>query len=111
LVTFVNIATSARSGINALSSSRRLPMTCQDIRLNPVTLPPGRARLSTIPLAIGSELPPMTIGMVPVVCLAAMDARVADATITSTLRSTNSAARAGRRSSSVPAKRYSMLTF
>ena len=35
----------------------------------PVTFPPGRARLATIPVAIGSLVLTMTIGMVFVACL------------------------------------------
>src|SRR5262249_39504050 len=45
-------------------------------RLSPVTLPPGRARLSTRPVLTGSPLTPMTMGIVLVVCLAAWIAGV-----------------------------------
>jgi hypothetical protein len=61
--------------------------------------PPGRARLATRPLPTGSPALAKTIGIVVVACLAASGARVPAATITSTLRRTNSAASSGRRSS------------
>ena len=41
------------------------------MRLRPVTLPPGRARLATSPAPSGSPATAKTIGMVEVACLAA----------------------------------------
>ena len=80
------------------------------MRLSPVTLPPGRARLLTSPVPSGSPADVMTMGIVAVACLAARGASVPAATITSTLRLTSSAANSGRRSSQFAAYRYSMTT-
>src|SRR5215831_913042 len=65
----------------------------------PVTLPPGRARLSTWPATTGSiPLPVITIGIVLVAFLAARISGSAPATtMTSTLRRTSSAASSGLR--------------
>src|SRR5262245_32647500 len=62
------------------------------MRLIPVTLPPGRARLATSPLPNGSPAAVITIGMVAVARLAANGARVPAAAMTSTLSRTRSAA-------------------
>ena len=78
---------------------------------NPVTFPPGLARLATSPVATGSPVPVMTMGIVPVSCLAAPTATVLDVTMMSTLRRTRSAARSRRRSSRPSAYRYSMTMF
>src|SRR3954469_16480188 len=59
----------------------------------PVTFAPGRPRLATSPAPTGSASCAMTMGVVPVACLAATLAGVPDVTITSTLSSTSSAAR------------------
>ena len=48
------MATRDRPGITSLRSARRFPLNSGCIRLSPVTLPPGRARLATIPLSTGS---------------------------------------------------------
>jgi len=62
-------------------------------------LPPGRARLATSPIAIGSLAVTNTIGMVEVAALAASAGGVpAIATITATLRAMRSASSAGKRS-------------
>jgi hypothetical protein len=61
------------------------------MRLMPVTLPPGRAKLATSPPK-GSPAAVMTIGMVEVARLAASGPSVPSATMTSTLRRTSSAA-------------------
>jgi hypothetical protein len=63
-----------------------------------VIFPPGRARLAMRPLCTGSPALVMTIGIVRVLCLAAITFCVADATMTSTLRPTSSVAKAGSRS-------------
>ena len=60
--------------------------------VNPVRLPPGRARLATHPPATGSSPAIMTIGIVDVAALAARTATAPGATITSTLCLTRSAA-------------------
>jgi len=75
-----------------------------------VTLPPGRARLATTPVAIGSMAATNTIGIVRVAFLAAGTGGVPDATITSTLRPTSSAAASGSWSA-LAANPYSMLMF
>ena len=65
---------------------------------NPVTLPPGRARLVTSPLPTGSAAVAKTMGGGRgSVCLAARAVGVPGATMTSTLSATSSAARAGSR--------------
>src|SRR5262249_9211748 len=68
--------TRASRGRSSLSNSSRLPPSSGAIRLIPVTLPPGRARLATSPLPNGSPAAVMTIGMVVVARLAANGARV-----------------------------------
>src|SRR5947209_11678171 len=54
----------AGGGTNSCSSPRRFGCRAPDAKLTPVILPPGRLRLVTRPLSIGS--PPLmnTIGMV-----------------------------------------------
>jgi hypothetical protein len=91
-------------------SSNRLPMRSASIRAKPVTLPPGRARLATIPVAMGSMAATNTIGIVRVAFLAATTGGVPDAMITSTLRWTSSAAASGSWSA-LPANPYSILIF
>ena len=78
---------------------------------SPVTLPPGRAKLSTKPVPTGSPATAKTIGMTDVACLAATIAEFPDVTMTSTLRRTYSAAISAKRSSSPSAHRYSIATF
>jgi len=76
-----------------------------------VTLPPGRARLVTSPVATGSITPAMTIGMVAVACFAAWIAGGAYVTMMSTFRRTSSVARPGRRSYLPSAHRDSIAMF
>jgi hypothetical protein len=65
----------------------------------PVTLPPGRLRLATSPVPIGSPPATKTIGMLGVAALAASAVTFPPAVaITATRRSTSSAASAGSRS-------------
>jgi hypothetical protein len=73
--------------------------------------PPGRARLATSPPATASPTPTMTMGSSVVACLAARAASGFVAKITSTLRRTSSAARAGRRSGCPSAVRNSIAMF
>ena len=62
----------------------------------PVTLPPGRLRLATSPVATGSEPPVKTIGMVAVAAFAArVDTGPPPVAMTATWRPTRSAANAG----------------
>ena len=58
-------------GITSLSNSSRFPLRSRVSVANPVIFPPGRAKLSTIPVATGSRIVTMTIGIVLVACLAA----------------------------------------
>src|SRR5262249_40077840 len=80
-------------------------------KLDPVMLPPGRAKLATMPPAIGSPMIAITMGMVVVARLAAAVAGVPCVTITSTLRRTNSSASARRRACACSAQRYSLIRF
>ena len=88
----------------------RLParsVVCID---RPVTLPPGRARLATMPLPTGSAAAANTIGITDVACFAAMTAGVVCVTMTSTLSRTNSATISAKGSARPSAQRYSMVT-
>ena len=76
-----------------------------------MTFPPGRARLATSPLPTGSPTLTMTIGIVPVACLAATTFCAAGATMTSTLRRTRSAASAGSLSYRPSDERCSIRMF
>src|SRR5262249_33330246 len=91
------IATRLTRGTACVRSSRHFPTSSGARTDNPVTLPPGCARLVTILLATGSATAVKTLGMVLVACLAASAAGVDAATRTSTLSATSSAARAERR--------------
>ena len=73
----------------------------------PVTLPPGCARLLTIPSDIGSETPTITIGVVDAACFAAIVDADAIATMTSGRLPTISLARVGRREKLPSAERRS----
>ena len=77
---------------------------------NPVTLPPGRARLATKASPTGSGAI-ITIGIVAVLLLAANAGARPVATIRSTLRRTSSAASFGKRSNLCSVNRYSKVTF
>src|SRR5438445_8912289 len=99
-------ATRLTAGTASLSCSRHLPTSSGEKKDNPVTLPPGRARLVTSPLVTG--IATETMGRVLVACLAARAAAVLGATMTSTLSATSSAARAGSCSDFPSADRYSM---
>jgi hypothetical protein len=81
---------------------------CSD---RPVALPPGRARDSTRPTPTGSPSAAKTIGMTDVACFAATVGGVADVTMTSTLRRTNSAVISARRSLRPSAQRISIATL
>src|SRR5262245_103417 len=104
-------ATRPTPGTACVSCSRHLPTSSGANEDNPVTLPPGRARLLTSPLVTGSPGPAKTMGRVWVACLAAWAAGVPPTTMTSLLRATSSPARAGSRSSFPAASRYSMTTL
>src|SRR5262249_8498137 len=89
-------------------SARRWPKRSGEKAKKPVTLPPGRARLTAMPVASGSPIAPATTGITEVACFAAMVAGVPQVTMTLTLRWTNSAAISAKRSSCPSAHRYSM---
>ena len=55
-------------GAISLSSSSHFPLMLYSNRVNPVTLPPGRARLSTKPAPTGSATIANTIGTLRVAC-------------------------------------------
>ena len=77
-----------------------------------MTLPPGRLRLETSPILIGSAPVLNTTGMVVVAFFAArLDGGPPTAAMTLTLRRTRSAASSGNRSVLPSAQRYSMATF
>jgi hypothetical protein len=61
-----SIATRAMRGAICLSSSSHLPAIVGSVKMKPVTLPPGRAKLATKPLPIGSATIAKTMGMVRV---------------------------------------------
>jgi hypothetical protein len=109
---FQKTATRARPGTVLLSSSSRFPPSGEVIMLMLVMLPPGRARLATSPVSTGSAaMPPMTIGIVLVACLAAKLAGVPEARMSCTFMATSSAASAGSRSLRSSEKRYSITMF
>ena len=81
-----------KPGQQLLEQFQTLPPRSGAIRLMPVTLPPGRARLATSPLPSGSPEAAITIGMVEVARLAARGPSVPRPTMTSTLMRTSSAA-------------------
>ena len=103
--------TRASLGTASLSISSLLVFSSVAKLENPVTLPPGRARLATRPSPTGSAAFAITMGMVVVAFFAANAGGPPVATIRSTLRRTRSAASSGRRSSFCSANRYSMVIF
>jgi hypothetical protein len=71
-----SIATRTTRGAISLSSSSHLPAIVGSIvgslKVKPVALPPGRAKLATKPLPIGSATIAKTMGMVRVCCSSAV---------------------------------------
>src|SRR6516165_9740355 len=102
-------ASRRKEGRISRKSSSRLPASSRDCCDNPVTLPPGRARLAIKPVPIGSLATANTMGMTDVTCFAAGTASP-DVTITSTLSPTNSAAISAKRSLRPSAQRVSIAT-
>src|SRR3989454_4478247 len=92
-------------------SSSLLPAVSGAWLDRPVTLPPGRARLATMPLPTGSPAVANTIGITDVACFAARAGGVLCVRITSTLSRTNSAAISAKRSLRPSAQRYSIATL
>src|SRR6516162_5250552 len=109
LSTLAKIATRRRLGTTSRKISIRLPASSSDRTDMPVTLPPGRARLATMPLATGSPTLAKTIGMSDVACFAARTCGVPEVTMTSTLSRTNSAAIWAKRSARPSDQRYSIV--
>ena len=91
-------ATRVSVGSACLSSSSRFGASSGKVKVRPVTLPPGRARLWAQPSRTGSLPDRVTIGIVAVALRAASRAGWPPARITSTLRRTSSAAIAASRS-------------
>src|SRR5215831_15719245 len=85
-----SIASRLRPGMISRRSAILLETISLDCSDNPVTLPPGRARLLTKPLASGSTATANTTGIAEVACLTAGIAL--PAVMTSTFCRTNSAA-------------------
>src|SRR5205823_5630990 len=79
-------------GAISLSSSSHLPLTPYSDVVNPVALPPGRARLATKPAATGSGVWVNTIGTLRVACSNGPTTVPPDARITSGPSATSSAA-------------------
>src|SRR4029453_8154187 len=93
-------ATRLACGTISFSSSTRLLAISDVSELMPVTLPPGRAKLATRPLPMGSAAINMTMGILAVACLAAWTgASPPAAAMISTGRPTSSTASAESRSS------------
>src|SRR5262245_43273148 len=104
------IASRRRLGTTSRRSSRRLLARSLTMPDNPVTLPPGCARLATMPAPSASGFPiaAATIGITEVACFAAIVVGIPQVTMTPTLRRTNSAAISPRRSSRPSAHRSSI---
>src|SRR4029453_1067447 len=94
-------------GNGLLEQPRSLATNFGPRKVDPVTFPPGRARLATSPSFTGSCIVITTMGMVTVACFAARASAVLPATMRSTLRRTSSAARVGNRSIFPSADPYS----
>ena len=100
-----------RFGVICLSSSSHLPLKLNSRFMNPVALPPGRARPSTSPFPTGSPAMGITIGTVRVLCSSALTAVDPWATTTSGTRATNSAACLRMSSPLAVAQRVSIFTL
>ena len=79
-------------GATSLSSSSHFPLKPYSIVVNPVALPPGRAKLATKPALTGSITCTNTIGMVRVIRCKGSYAAAGGARIMSGASATNSAA-------------------
>jgi hypothetical protein len=101
------IATRWSRGTTSRKSSSRLPAISACWTDNPVTLPPGRARLAIRPPPTGSIEIAKTMGMTAVACFTVRTG-VPLVTMTSTLRRTNSAAISAARSGRACDQRYSI---
>ena len=97
--------------MTSLSNSSLFKLSSGANWVNPVTFPPGRAKLVTNPAPTGSLTLAKTIGIVLVVFLAARAGSVEFVTITSTLSWTSSAARSASRLRAFVKMRYSTAIF
>ena len=104
-------ATRVTLGAISLSSASHFPLKLYSSVINPVALPPGRARLSTRPAPTGSAMTGNTIGTVRVVCSNGRTVEVPYARITSGPSATNSAACLRMSSALAPAQRVSIRTL
>ena len=92
-------------GATSLSSSSHFPLKPYSIMVNPVALPPGRAKLATKPALTGSITCTNTIGMVRVIRCKAATLLLVAARITSGASATNSAAYLAMASAPAPPQR------
>jgi hypothetical protein len=76
----------------------------------PVSVPPGRARLLTSPIATGSTAATNTTGIARAAFLVSSTDEVPEATSTSTFRRISPARASGSRAT-LPAKPHSITTF
>src|SRR5262249_10120802 len=106
-----NPATRESVGTTSLNNCRRLAVSSGARNANPVTFPPGRARLDTSPSATASPRAKATMGIVVVACRAARAAAVLGAMITSTSRPTSSTANGAKRAGWPCASRNSIAMF
>ena len=105
--------TAARVTLGAicLSSSSHFPLMPYSNGVNPVALPPGRARLSTKPAPTGSGTYTNTIGTARVACSNGPTVALPCARMTSGASATNSTAYLRMRSASPPPQRVSIRTL
>jgi hypothetical protein len=101
------IAARVMPGAICLSNSKNLPPMLYSTVMKPVTLPPGRPRLSTKPAAIGSPAIGNTIGTVRVACRNGPTVEEPWARMTSGASAANSAACLRISAASVVAQRMS----
>src|SRR5262249_8455770 len=98
-------------GAISLSSSNHLTGIPSSVEVKPVVLPPGRDKLSTIPVPTASGTNTNTIGTVRVACCIALMLGGADVRMTSGVSATMSIAYRPKRAASPAAHRTSMLTL
>src|SRR5262245_54712872 len=104
-------ATRTALGTKSCRSRNRFAVSSALIKLIPVALAPGRAKLATIPSLTGSEPTPKTIGIVAVAALAASVGTLPVVAITATCRCKRSASNFGKRSCWPSSQWYSTVTF
>ncbi len=98
-------------GAICLRSSSHFPHKLYSNVMNPVALPPGRARLLTKPSPTGSTTITNTIGMVWVACSIGGTAGLPETRMTSGASAANSAAYFRASMASAPGQRSSICTF